>query len=66
MSLYCGIDLHSTNCYLAVLDEQLRPVLGRRVANSLETILAALAPHRSKSPPWPWNPRSTGTGWWMG
>jgi hypothetical protein len=36
MSLYCGIDLHSTNCYLAVLDEQLRPVLGRRVANVFE------------------------------
>lgn len=48
MSLYCGIDLHSNNCYLAVLDEQLRPVLGRRVPNSLETILAALAPHQEQ------------------
>ena len=48
MSLYCGINLHSNNCYLAVLDEQLRPVLGRRVANSLETILAALGPHQEQ------------------
>lgn len=48
MSLYCGIDLHSNNSYLAVLDEQLRPILGRRVANSLETILAALAPHQEQ------------------
>ena len=48
MSLYCGIDLHSNNCYLAVLDEQLQPVLGRRVPNSLETILAALAPHQEQ------------------
>ena len=48
MSLYCGIDLHSNNCYLAVLDEQLQPVLGRRVPNSLGTILAALAPHQEQ------------------
>lgn len=48
MSLYCGIDLHSNNSYLAVLDEQLRPVLGRRVPNSLETIGAALAPHQEQ------------------
>jgi transposase len=48
MSLYCGIDLHPTNCYLALLDEQLRPVLGRRIANSLEAILAALAPHQEQ------------------
>lgn len=48
MSLYCGIDLHSNNCYLAVLNEQLQPVLGRRVPNSLETILGALAPHQEQ------------------
>ena len=48
MSLYCGIDLHSNNCYLAVLDEQLQPVLGRRTPNSLETILAALEPHQEQ------------------
>ena len=48
MSLYCGIDLHSNNCYLAVLDEQLQPVLGRRAPNCLETILAALAPHQEQ------------------
>ncbi|HET9227040.1 MAG TPA: hypothetical protein VFR31_10255 [Thermoanaerobaculia bacterium] len=48
MSLYCGIDLHSNNCYLAVLDEQLQPVLGRRTPNCLETILAALAPYQEQ------------------
>jgi hypothetical protein len=26
MSLYCGIDLHSNNCYLAVLDDQLQRI----------------------------------------
>jgi transposase len=48
MTLYCGIDLHATNSYLAVLDEQLRPVLGRRVPNCLEAILEALEPFREQ------------------
>jgi len=30
MPLYCGIDLHSTNCYLAVLDELDLPQFGGR------------------------------------
>jgi len=35
MGLYCGIDLHSTNSYLAVLNERLESVLDRRVPNRL-------------------------------
>ena len=30
MKLYCGIDLHSTNSYVAVIDEQLQTVFSRR------------------------------------
>jgi len=48
MKLYCGIDLHSTNNYLAVLDEQLQSVLGRRLPNRLETVLATLEPFRAQ------------------
>jgi transposase len=48
MGLYCGVDLHSTNSYVAVLDEQLLPVLGRRVPNRLEAILGALEPLREQ------------------
>jgi hypothetical protein len=33
MGLYCGIDLHSTNSYLAVMDEHLQTILGRRLPN---------------------------------
>ena len=39
MRLYCGVDLHSTNSYLAVLDEQLKAVLDRRVPNRLDAVL---------------------------
>lgn len=48
MVLYCGVDLHSTNSYLAVLDEQLRTVLGRRVPNRLDVVLGALEPFREQ------------------
>ena len=44
MRLYCGIDLHSNNSYLVVLDEQDRAVYQRRLRNELELILGELAP----------------------
>jgi transposase len=42
--LYCGIDLHSNNSYVVVLDERDRVVYGRRLANDLQRILQELAP----------------------
>jgi transposase len=43
MRLYCGIDLHSNNSYLVVLDEQDRVVWGRQLPNDLRLILQELA-----------------------
>lgn len=48
MSLYSGIDLHSTNSYVAVADEQDQVVLGKRLPNRLEVILRELEPHRKQ------------------
>jgi transposase len=48
MGLYCGIDLHSNNSYLAVMDEHLQTILGRRLPNRLEVILAALQPFQEQ------------------
>ena len=48
MRLYCGIDLHSTNCYVVILDEDLEVVAGRRLDNNREDILKFLAPHQEK------------------
>jgi hypothetical protein len=48
MRLYCGVDLHSTNSYLAVLNEQLEAVLDRRVPNRLDAVLGALEPLREQ------------------
>ncbi len=44
MRLYCGIDLHSNNSYLVVLDERDGVVFGRRLPNDLHLILEQLAP----------------------
>jgi transposase len=46
MELYCGIDLHSNNSYLSVIDEADRIVFERRTANDLALIVGLLAPYR--------------------
>ena len=48
MALYCGIDLHSTNSYIVVSDENDRPILERRFPNDLGSIIDALAPYREE------------------
>ena len=42
MELYAGIDLHSNNSVVAVLDEQDRTVYAKRLPNDLGAIVAAL------------------------
>jgi len=46
MKLYGGIDLHSNNSVIAVLDEEDKVVYRRRLGNELELVLAELAPYR--------------------
>ena len=46
MKLYGGIDLHSNNSMVALLDEQDQVVYRRRVPNDLATILGELAPYQ--------------------
>ncbi len=48
MELYCGIDLHSNNSYLVVLEAGGRRHFARRLPNDLGLILAALAPFRDR------------------
>ncbi len=48
MKLYCGIDLHSSNSVIAVLDEQDRPVYEKRLDNDLDEILEALKPFKDE------------------
>lgn len=46
MALYCGIDLHSTNHWVTVIDDEDRRVFERRLPNRIEATLQALAPYR--------------------
>jgi transposase len=48
MTTYAGIDLHSSNCYLAVIDEQQRRLYSKRLPNSLDHILTALQPFKEE------------------
>jgi len=48
MRTYAGIDLHSSNCYLAVIDEQQRRLFSKRLPNSLDHILTALQPFKEE------------------
>lgn len=46
--LWCGMDLHSDNVFTCLLNAEYKPVLQRRVATDMETILALLEPYRSR------------------
>jgi transposase len=41
---YSGIDLHSNNAMIAVIDDQDRVLYCKRLANDLSSIIAVLAP----------------------
>ena len=48
MKKYSGIDLHSNNSVVVVTDEEDRIVCQKRLANKLDEILMALAPHKEE------------------
>ena len=47
-TLYCGIDLHSSNGMFMILDENDKVVFKKRLPNKLPTVLDALKPFRKK------------------
>lgn len=48
MSLYCGIDLHSNNHVLTLIDEQDTKILEKRLPNKLENSLSIMAPYQNE------------------
>ena len=46
MKLYCGIDLHSNNSYVVLLDEDGKVVYQKRLSNDIALILKELSPYR--------------------
>ena len=47
MKLYGGIDLHSNNCVVVLVDKESREVLHKRIDNDLSKMIALLEPYRS-------------------
>ncbi len=47
MKLYSGMDLHSTNTYCAIMDENRKRVIDRRLPNQPKVILGFLEPYRA-------------------
>lgn len=48
MKLYCGIDLHSNNHWLTLINEHDERLIEERLANDLSVTLAVLAPYREE------------------
>ncbi len=48
MSLYCGIDLHSTNHVVVIIDEEDKKRVDKRIVNDLEATLRLLSPYKKK------------------
>ena len=48
MQLYAGLDLHSRNTYIGVLDKEFNRVFSKRVSNSLPVILKTLQTFRDQ------------------
>ena len=46
MSHYCGIDLHSNNQVVVVIDEEDKRVFDRRLNNDLSAVIEVLSPYR--------------------
>ena len=46
MQTYAGIDLHSSNNYLGIIDENDQRLYGKRLPNELETVVSALEPYQ--------------------
>ena len=42
MKVYAGIDLHSSNNYTAVIDDQDKRLYGKKLPNRLSDVLSAL------------------------
>ena len=62
MKLYCGIDLHSNNSVVVILDEADKVIYQKKLNNDLNMILKQLSVYRIESQQLPLNQPLTGIG----
>jgi len=46
--LYTGIDLHSTNCYIGIIDQEDKRIFNKRLPNQADVVPAELEPFRKE------------------
>ena len=63
MELYAGLDLHSRNTYIGIMDDAFNRVFKKRVPNDLDQILQILKPFKKRLKDSLSSPLTTGTGW---
>jgi transposase len=63
MKFDAGIDLHSTNNYVGIIDDQDQKLYGKRLPNELNSVLMALEPFNDTLEGVWLNRLTTGTGW---
>ena len=61
-----GIDLHSNNAMIGLVDMNGKRLEHKKVACELKEVLAALAPYRERVERSRWKRLTTGIGWSMG
>lgn len=64
--LVAGVDLHSNNVVIGIMDQDGKRVAHRKVACELKEVTSFLAPYRNGWTRWRWSPPTTGIGWWTG
>ena len=64
MELYAGLDLHSRNTYIGIMDNEFNRVFKKRVPNHLELILQTLDPFRDQMKGFVVESTFNWTGWW--
>lgn len=48
MQYYCGIDLHSYNPYMCVIDDNNKRLVERKLANDSQLLIAALSEYKNR------------------
>ena len=64
--LIAGIDLHSNNVMIGVINQDGKRVVHRKLDCDLSQVVGFLKPSSRSFSPWPSSQPSTGIGWWMG